>query len=182
MAINPQTTYLTAALACASIASLYDLRTRRIPNKLTLPAILCGLLLHLFRGGPAEMGMAAVAGLIAGGVFLLFFLAGGMGAGDVKLMTAVGCLAGTKSIADVLIATVLIGAVMGIALALYRGKLRQILMNVFTLVQHHRVAGLEAHPELNVRNPASLRLPYALPIAAGCLLTFVHASGKGLIR
>jgi len=128
------------------------------------------------------MAITALAGLMAGGVFLLFFLAGGMGAGDVKLMTAVGCLVGTSNIKDVLISTVVIGAVMGIALAIYRGKLGETLRNVFTLVQHHRVAGLEAHPELNVRNPASLRLPYALPIAAGCLLTFVHASGKGLIR
>jgi len=182
MTINPQTTYMEAALVCASIASLYDLRTRRIPNKLTLPAILCGLALHLVRGGPAELGLSALAGLIAGGVFLLFFMAGGMGGGDVKLMTAVGCLAGSGNIKNVLISTVLIGAVMGIALALYRGKFRQILGNVFTLVQHHRNEGLEAHPELNVRNPAALRLPYALPIAAGCLLTFFLASGKELAR
>jgi prepilin peptidase CpaA len=182
MTINPQTIYIEAALVCASIATLYDLRTRRIPNKLTLPAILFGLVLHLVRGGPAELGLSALAGLIAGGVFLLFFLAGGMGAGDVKLMTAIGTLAGTGHIKDVLISTVLIGAVMGIALALYRGKFRQTLGNVLTLVQHHRTEGLEAHPELNVRNETSLRLPYALPIAAGCLLTFCLTSGRELIR
>jgi prepilin peptidase CpaA len=182
MVITPQTTYMEAALVCASIASLYDLRTRRIPNKLTLPAILFGLALHLVRGGPVELGLSALAGLIAGGVFLLFFLAGGMGAGDVKLMTAVGCLLGTGHIKDVLISTVLIGAVMGIALAIYRGRFLQTLGNVFTLVQHHRVSGLAEHPELNVRNPTSLRLPYALPIAAGCLITFLLASGKELIR
>jgi prepilin peptidase CpaA len=182
MAITPQTTYMEAALLCASIASLYDLRTRRIPNKLTLPAIVCGLILHLVRGGPVEFGLSALAGLIAGGVFLLFFLAGGMGAGDVKLMTAIGCLAGAANIKDVLISTVLIGAVMGIALAIYRGRFRQTLGNVVTLVQHHRAEGLEAHPEINVRNASTLRLPYALPIAAGCLLTFILASGKGLVR
>jgi prepilin peptidase CpaA len=182
MVITPQTTYMEAALVCASIARLYDLRTRRIPNKLTLPAIIFGLTLHLMRGGPAELGWSALAGLIAGGVFLLFFLAGGMGAGDVKLMTAVGCLVGTGNIKDVLIATVLIGAVMGLVLALYRGRLREILANVFTLVRHHRASGLEEHPELNVRNPSTLRLPYALPIAAGTLVTFLLVSGKELIR
>ncbi len=182
MAISTQTIYMEAALACASIASMYDLRTRRIPNKLTLPAILFGLALHLYRGGPAEMGWSALAGLIAGGVFLLFFLAGGMGAGDVKLMTAVGCLVGTGNIKEVLLATVIIGAVMGIALAIYRGQFRQTLLNVTTLVQHHRAEGLAEHPELNVRNPSSLRLPYALPIAAGCLVTFLMVSGKELIR
>jgi prepilin peptidase CpaA len=182
MTINPQTIYLEAALVCASIASLYDLRTRRIPNKLTLPAILAGLTLHLVRGGPTELGLSALAGLIAGGVFLLFFLAGGMGAGDVKLMTAVGCLVGTGSIKDVLISTVLIGGIMGVGLAIYRGRFRQTIRNVITLMHHHKAEGLEAHPEINVRNTASLRLPYALPIAAGCLLTFVLTSGKGLVR
>ena len=108
-------------------------------------------------------------------------MAGGMGGGDVKLMAAVGCLAGTGNIKDVLIATVLIGAVMGIALALYRGQLRRILGNVVKLVRHHNAVGLAAHPEINVKNQNSLRLPYALPIAAGCLVTFILASGKGLI-
>src|ERR1700712_1629037 len=137
MSFHPQTTYIVAALACASVAGVYDLRTRRIPNKLTLPAIFAGLLLHLIIGSPAEMGWAALAGLIAGGIFLLFFLAGGMGAGDVKLMAAIGCLAGSGNVKDVLISTVLIGAVMGVALALYRGRLRQTLSNVVTLAQHH---------------------------------------------
>ena len=105
-----------------------------------------------------------------------------MGAGDVKLMTAVGCLAGTAYLMDILIATVLTGAVLGVALALYRGRLRQTIANVLTLVSHHVAEGFSAHPELNVGNPATLRLPYAFPIAAGCLLGFVLASGKELAR
>jgi prepilin peptidase CpaA len=181
MAIDSQTTYMVAALVCASIATLYDLRTRRIPNKLTLWAIVCGLILHLWKGGPAELGLSALAGLIGGGIFLLFFMAGGMGGGDVKLMAAVGCLAGTGNIKDVLLSTVIIGAAMGIALALYRGQLRRILGNVVKLVKHHNAVGLAAHPEINVKNQNTLRLPYALPIAAGCLVTIMLASGKGLI-
>lgn len=179
MAINIETTYIAAALACASIGSKHDLQSRRIPNLLTGPAILCGLLLHLILGGPVQLGLSALAGLMAGGVFLVFFVAGGMGAGDVKLMTAVGCLAGTAFIKDIVVGTVLLGALMGVALALYRGQLRQMLTNVITLVQHHSAEGLKTHPELNVRNPTVLRLPYALPIAAGCLVTLLMQFGKG---
>ncbi len=182
MVLSPQTIYLSAALVCALAASLHDLRSRRIPNLLTGPAILFGLLLHLYLGGPAQLGLSALAGLIAGGIFLLFFVAGGMGAGDVKLMAAVGCLAGTAYIKDVLLATALVGGIMGVALALYRGRLRQTIANVILLVQHHNSVGLTAHPDLNVTNDATLRLPYALPIAAGCLLTFLLASGKELVR
>ena len=182
MGIHYQTSYLVAALACASIGSLCDLRSRRIPNLLTGPAILFGLLFHLVQGGPMQLGLSVLGGLIAGGAFFLFFVAGGMGAGDVKLMAAVGCLAGTAYVKELLIATVLAGAGMGIVLALYRGRLRSTIANVTTLVKHHRAEGLTSHPELNVKNPSTLRLPYALPIAAGCLVTFLLASGNELVR
>lgn len=182
MAISPETIYLTAALVCASIGSMHDLRSGRIPNRLTGPAILFGLLIHLVIGGPAQLGYSALAGLIAGGIFLIFFIAGGMGAGDVKLMTAVGCLAGTAYIEEVLIATAIVGAIMALALAIYRGRLKQTLMNVATLMQHHQSKGLTAHPDLNLSNANTLRLPYALPIAVGCLFTFVLAYGKELVR
>lgn len=178
MLIHPQTIYLATALACALTGSVYDLRSRRIPNRLTGPAIALGLVLHLTLGGPAQLGLSALAGFIAGGMFFLFFVAGGMGAGDVKLMAAVGCLAGTAYIREVLIATVLVGALMGLALAVYRGQLRQTFANVMTLVQHHSTEGLATHPELHVRNPTVLRMPYALPIAAGCLLTFLVQFGR----
>jgi prepilin peptidase CpaA len=182
MTIQPQTVYLPAALFCAVIASAYDLGSRRIPNALTGPAIVAGLALHLILGGPAQLGLSLLAGLLAGAIFFVFFLAGGMGAGDVKLIAAVGCLAGIGSIKDILLITVLAGAVMGIGLALYRGRLFQTLANVGTLIGHHRVAGITSHPELNVSNPATLRLPYALPIAVGCLLTCVLSVMSGVAQ
>ena len=182
MSVNPETAYLLAALTCASIASLYDLHSRRIPNLLTGPAILLGLFLHLALGGVSQLGFSALSGVAAGGIFFLFFLAGGMGAGDVKLMAAVGCLAGTAHIAAILVATVMIGGLMGIALALYRGRLRETLVNVIKLVQHHRAEGLTTHTELNVTNPETLRLPYAVPIAVGCLITVVMAGSMEWVR
>jgi prepilin peptidase CpaA len=182
MSINHQMVYLTVACACAVVASVTDLRSRRIPNRLTGPAILVGLLLHLALGGPTQLGLSALAGLIAGGIFLLFFVACGMGGGDVKLMAAVGCLAGTAYIKDILIATVLIGAVMGIVLALYHGRLRSTFSNVFALVGHHGSKGLVTHPELHVKNPATLRLPYALPIALGCMVAVFISYSREFAR
>jgi prepilin peptidase CpaA len=64
---------------------------------------------------------------------------------------------------------------MAIGLAMYRRRLKQTLLNLWALVLHHRTAGLAPHPEFNVGNAQTLRLPYALAIAAGsglslCLL------------
>ena len=111
------------------------------------------------------------AGMICGFIFLLFHLSGGMGAGDVKLMTAVGCIAGLPHIGGLLILTSLSGGVMALGLALCRGRFKETIANLGALAVHHRAAGLTPHPELNVGNTQTLRLPYAVAIAAGSALS-----------
>jgi len=164
-------TYPATASACALVASVFDVKSRRIPNFITMPAFAFGLVLHLALGGWKQMLTAFAAGLICGVVFLLFYIAGGMGAGDVKLIMAVGCIAGLSHIAYLLVLTALCGGVMAVILALARGKLQETLMNVGEIASHHRQEGLQPHPDLNLSNAQTLRLPYALAIAGGSVLT-----------
>lgn len=96
-----------------------------------------------------------------------------MGAGDVKLMTAVSCITGFGHLVEIFIATALTGGLLALALAISRGRLRSTLSNVGTLIGHHGTMGLLPHPELNVDQPGTLRLPYGLAIAAGCWITFL---------
>lgn len=163
--------YPAAATVVALIGAGTDIKSRRIPNYLTGPAILAGLLLHTALDGFHGLWTSLVAGLICGGIFLILYLAGGMGAGDVKLITAVGCLAGLSSTAYLLVLTSLVGGVMGVVFALMRGKLKQTLLNVCSLTAHHKAVGLEPHPDLNVLNADNLRLPYGVAIAAGSTIT-----------
>jgi len=169
--LQPQLTYPAAAAACALIGSVTDVKSRRIPNIITVPAFFFGLCLHLVLGGWRQMLTALAAGIICGVIFLVFFIAGGMGAGDVKLITAVGCIAGMSHIAYILVLTAITGGVMALVLALARGRLKQTLMNVGEIASHHRNQGLQPHPDLNVKNTQTLRLPYALAIAGGSVLT-----------
>jgi len=164
-------TYPAIATAIAIAGSVTDVKSRRVPNLVTIPAFLLGLLMHLVFGGWRQMLSSLAAGTICGLVFLVFYLAGGMGAGDVKLIMAVGCIAGMPHIAFILILTAIAGGVMAIALALFRGRLQSTLMNVIELAMHHRNHGLQPHPDLNISNGQTLRLPYALAIAGGCILT-----------
>lgn len=173
------TTYVLAACLAALAGAISDARTRRIPNVLTGTAMLAGLLLHFGLDGWRGMGLAALAALIAFAIFLIFFLAGGMGAGDVKLMTAVACLAGSHFVVELLVMTAIAGGVMAIALAAMRGRLKQMILNVLMLLSHHKHEGLRPHPELNVTNKSTLRLPYGLAIAAGCLFTLVSTYARG---
>ena len=165
--LDRELTYLSAALVCASIGGVTDFRSRRIPNWLTGPSALVGLTLHLVLGGWRDAAAAGLAGLLAGGLFLLFFLAGGMGGGDVKLIAAVCCLAGLSQTSTILIATALVGGVFAIVMALASRQMRQTISNVRSLITHHRHEGLNPHPALNVKNAARLRLPYGIVIAAG---------------
>lgn len=169
--LQSELTYPAAATICALIGSVFDVKSRRIPNFITMPAFLFGLFLHLALGGWRQMLSSLAAGLICGLVFLVFYLAGGMGAGDVKLILAVGCIAGLSHIAYLLVLTALSGGVMAIVWAMARGRLQQTIMNVGELASHHRHEGLQPHPDLNLKNAATLRLPYALAIAGGSMLT-----------
>jgi prepilin peptidase CpaA len=170
-ALQQQLMFTGGSLLCAGIGSAHDIRERRIPNRLTGPAIAAGLLLHLAAGGWRGLGDSAIAGLIAGGLFAIFFLAGGMGAGDVKLMAAVGCIAGTPSLVLLAISTAIAGGIFALAVSIHHGRLRETLGNAIAVLAHHGRWGLTPHPELNLGNPRALRLPFALPIAAGCFAT-----------
>jgi prepilin peptidase CpaA len=167
--LQQQIVFAGASLLCAGIGAFHDVRERRIPNHVTVPAMAAGLILHWIAGGPRGLADSALAGLIAGAVFLIFFLAGGMGGGDVKLMAAVGCISGLSHLGVIVIATAIAGGVFAVAVSLYHRRLREMFGNVGDLLAHHSKRGFEPHPDLNLTNPHTLRLPFALPVAAGCL-------------
>lgn len=170
--------YATAALICAGLATVSDFRERKIPNRLTGPALLFGMLLHLILDGVHSLGASTLAALIAGGIFLLFYIAGGMGAGDVKLMAALASLSATGDVVKLLIATMIFGALFALTLAIWRGALRRTMRNMFVLLAHHTQNGIAAHPELNVSNDTTLRLPYAMPMAVAAALVFIGHVGR----
>lgn len=171
LSLTTEFVYAASSVLCAAVGAAYDIISRRIPNLLTLPAIALGLLLHFSLGGWGELGASALAGLICGGIFLIFYLAGGMGAGDVKLMAAVGCIAGLSPVVSLLICTSFAGGIMALIFALYRRRLKETLVNVLALAVHHKSEGLAPHPDLNLGNAQTLRLPYGLAIAAGSAIT-----------
>ena len=166
-ALSPNTVYAFAALAFAAAGAIAGVRSRSIPNFISASGIGAGLLLHLALGGWRSLLSAALAGTLAGGMFLLFYLAGGMGASDVKLMAAVCCLAGLAAVAQILVGAALAGGLAGLLVALFRRCTKATLANVGRLPAHHGSAGPRPHPELNLHHPRALRLPYGLAIAAG---------------
>lgn len=153
-------------LACAT-----DFRTRRIPNVLTLSAAAGALLFHLATGGWAAAGWS-LAGLFLGAVlFFPMFALRGMGAGDVKLLAAVGAWLGPGQVAMVALATSIVGGAIAIVVALAHGYLRKALTNLYLILVHWRVAGVRPLPAVTLEKASGPRLAYAFPIAIGTVVT-----------
>jgi prepilin peptidase CpaA len=147
-------------------------RTRRIPNGLTFPAATLGLIAStLVHGGHGAA--ASAGGFIVGiAMFLPLFLLRGLGGGDVKLMGALGAWLGTSVIFGVAFYTSLAGGVLALALIARHRYGRQALGNLWLLLTHWRLFGIEPVDSLTLETSAGPTLPYALPIATGVALTF----------
>ncbi len=161
----------SAAIAFAAAACVTDVRSRRIPNVLTFGALFVAFLVHGLL--PQGLGWAHVGlGMLAGGlVFFPFFALGGMGAGDVKLMAALGAWLGWQRVLYIAMYGALAGGVLAIIVALSAGYLRQAFSNLWRLVMHWHVAGLQPMPELTLEQTRGPRLAYAVPIFVGLLVT-----------
>ena len=163
---------VTGAVVWAVLAAAWDVWKGRIPNYLTYSGILLGLLARLLLSGWREALDGLAACLLGGGIFLLFFLVRGMGAGDVKLMAAIGAFAGLRQTVVILLTTAIAGGLLAIGYMIFYRRGLRTLQNLAALFRFHMIFGWQAHPEINLENPTAVRMPYALAIAAGTIYSF----------
>lgn len=163
--------FAVALLVVVLLASAYDLRYRRIPNTLTASSACMGFILNLSFFGLHGLLLSTEGLLLALLVYLPFYLLKGMGAGDVKLMAALGALVGPAHWFFILLGTAFAGGLAGAAYAFVKGRLSETCCNLYFLVKD--LAQLRAphltNPGLNFRNPSSLRMPHGVIIAVGSL-------------
>jgi prepilin peptidase CpaA len=152
----PNIVITSVALLVAFAACVTDVRSRRIPNLLTFGAAAAAVIFHAGVDGVAGFG-TAIGGWVAGTVlFLPFFVLGGMGAGDVKLLGALGAWLGPREALWVAMYASLAGGVMAVAVALARG--------------YWFLVGPQPMPGLTLERSEGPRLAYALPIFAGAVV------------
>ena len=154
-----------------TLACFTDLRTRRIPNVLTFSAAAGALLFHLATGGWAAAG-SSLAGLFLGALlFFPMFALRGMGAGDVKLLAAIGAWLGPGQVATVALATSIVGGVVAVVVAVAHGYLRKALTNIYVVLVQWRIAGVRPLPAVTLEKTSGPKLAYAVPIAIGTVVT-----------
>jgi prepilin peptidase CpaA len=159
-----QFTVLAAALA---IAVVVDVRTRRIPNWLTAALAAAGFGMS-FGGGvvtPAQAALGLFAGLL---LMMPGHLIGATGAGDVKLMAAVGAVLGPGLTLRAFVFTAIAGGVLAVAVAARRGRLSETVFGTTQLV----TSPVSSRPAINATHRAN-RFAYGPAIAIGTLLSLM---------
>ncbi|MHB8110706.1 MAG: A24 family peptidase [Syntrophorhabdaceae bacterium] len=156
--------WITIIILCIAVTN--DIRFRRIPNWLTFPAMSAGITYHVCTAGIDGL-VLSIAGLLVGfSVFFIFHLKGGMGAGDIKLMAAIGSLFGPKDILYAALFTAIAGGIYAIAVILVRHN-KQAVLRYKIMAKNLLFTGQLTHVEADTERLAPLR--YAVAIAAGAL-------------
>lgn len=167
----PPTPSAIAVIVLVVAASACDLRTRRIPNALTLGSAAVAVALHTGLSGWSGL-LSAVSGWAAGTLlFFPLFALGGMGAGDVKLLAAVGAWLGPMGAVWTGLSAAIVGGIMALAVSLSRGYASTALANLGTILRSWFLVGIHPVEGLTLESSSSPRLPYALALAAGSLIT-----------
>jgi prepilin peptidase CpaA len=156
---------IAAVAASGGVSALVDLRTRRVPNPLTVGIALTGVALALVHVSSVSLP-GALAGFAVGLLLMLpGHIIGATGAGDVKLFAALGTLLGPKGIFVAFIYTALAGGVMAVCVALTRRRLGLTMARTAALV---RTGGANVAQIEHVS--ANNRFAYAPAIAVGTLI------------
>jgi prepilin peptidase CpaA len=149
-------------LLIVTLATVLDIKTRKIPNWLTINGLLLGLLINIYLLG-FKLGLFYGLGGVALAllVCIIPFALRVLGAGDVKLLMLIGAFLGYYAILWVLIFTALSGGLMAVIFLVVKGDIRSYWNHIFYKTVMPGKNGLKA------------KLPYSIAILCGLVLTLI---------
>jgi len=173
----------TLALLLALSAGWLDWRLRRIPNWLTVPALCAGIAANTLAWGWAGTKAALEGAGLALALLLPFVLLRGLGAGDWKLMGALGAWLGPSRLVVVLLGTVFIAGLMAIVQMLRHGRVKETLYHVGILIGILVTFGVwgQRH-NLTLDNPGLMKLPFGVAVAVSTVLFYGTVSALRLLH
>jgi len=164
--------YLTLAqqavfFALMTVSTYTDIAKNKVYNWATLPAIVLGpaiWFLSPYHGEKGILNSFAAMG-VGGGMFFLFFLFRAVGAGDVKLMAAVGALMGLRFLVNALLPIAIIGALMAVGVMIFRRRVVEGLKSSAKML-------VTLRPKKPAEGKPPLTVPYGAAIAIGSMWTW----------
>jgi prepilin peptidase CpaA len=157
-----------ACLALVSLAAMvWDVRTRRLPNVLTLGSAAAGVAFATIESGGSGTAWSIVGWFAGIALFLPLFALGGLGGGDVKLLAAFGAWLGPVGALWTAFAAALFGGVIALGVAVSTGYLGEAFRNLLGAIRFWVVVGPGAVPGMTLEDTRGPRLAYAIPIVIG---------------
>ncbi|MBB6428262.1 prepilin peptidase [Algisphaera agarilytica] len=156
-----------------AVAAVIDWRTQRVPNRLTYPAILAGLIIWPIAGAvlgggelALELGRASWIGMLCGLIpFALLVMTAGLGGGDMKLMAAVGSLSASwEVVLSTTIYALVVAVVMAVVVMVRKGVVKETLSRVFSAAL---LASAKVKAELPEDGP---KVAFAAAVAVGAAI------------
>lgn len=170
-------------LIASLVAALWDIKSRRIPNLLTLPLLATGLLQAAMFSGWDGFLSAFLASIILALPYVILFMFAGGGGGDAKLMAAVGAWLGLSSGIAALFAVSICAAIFALLKAAFHQQFFAVLKNIQTMIVSFfllaaprgiRKAATEAL-SMNADEQTKLTMPYGPAIFAGVLCAAIYS-------
>jgi prepilin peptidase CpaA len=162
--------YIVWSMAVVTaVAAATDLRSRIIPNWLVVCGLILGFGLNMYLHGLAGLWSAFLGFALALGLYIPLYLLRAMGGGDVKLMAAIGALAGPKDWFTIFVFASLLGGVFAIALLFLRNAMGPTFHNIRHIITNLVLlrAPFKTNPDLDISSPKAITMPHGVAIAAG---------------
>lgn len=157
------------------IAAIVDFRTQKIPNWLTVSGFLAGITLHALLGGWHGVKFALAGGGLALILVLPLVVLRALGAGDWKLMGAVGATLGPILMLFVLFGSIFVSGLMAVVRMTWSGRIKETLRNLVILLRGFISFGLRPNAKISLDNPRLMKLPFGVAVAVSTLLCFIAA-------
>lgn len=165
-----QITYRILLGAIVTAAALVDFRSRKIPNWLTFPAMAVGMAWNLGSFGGAGLLFSVKGAGVGIALLLIPYMMRAMGAGDVKLMGAVGAFLGAEGVFQACIISLIFGGIYAVILVIIKGNFALFLKRYWFMLRN-----LLMYRQFQYIQPSPgefpLKLCFGLAIAVGTIFT-----------
>ncbi len=163
------------------VAAAYDIRFRRIPNWLVLTGIAVGFASNTAASGWHGTAQAAQGLALGFALYFPLYLLRARGAGDVKLLAAVGAIVGPGDCLRLFLLTAILGGVIALIWLAVRGRVRRTFFNLSWIVSDltRLRAPYQSSAELDVTTDKGMRLPHGAMIAVGAIALVAAAHFTG---
>lgn len=153
-------------------AFVTDIRTMKIPNLITLPGLVSGVLFHVLTGGWNGIGDAIKGAVVGFGLMFILYLLRAVGGGDVKLFAGIGAWTGISFTLSVMMYSILAAGCIGLFILLCRRemllRLRRVVRGIWGAVIFRSISPVQSTAE------GQLQFPFMLAVLPGAILSLCY--------